>query len=307
MPAPSIRCAIHIFWMLVLGYAAPAAVCATSGNLDNHGSTSLGFPRGGVKVGNAIDPWLDPSGVDSTPDTALARHAPDRRNEIDALTRSTLANGANPATATFCYDAAGNLSCDGDYFYEYDAWNRLIEVSIAQPAQSPPPGVCGFAPGEAVKRYAYDGLGRLARTQSPFPDAGAGWGAARSVLYFYDGIRRIQEVTVDPTDTLEMAFAPGGGGGPSDEALIAEESLGQGAHTTKQDSAPSAYEKALIDESINANAPPEGGNQSQSGGGSTQPVPIALTREYIWGPADSFIGGGIDELLAQYDRDGVAW
>jgi hypothetical protein len=52
-----------------------------------------------------------------------ARHWPDRRNRL-LVTRRSGAGGENAATAVNRYDAAGNLVFDGDYFYQYDAWNE---------------------------------------------------------------------------------------------------------------------------------------------------------------------------------------
>jgi len=49
-------------------------------------------------------------------------------NEIAALHESA---GTTPDTdpTAFVYDAAGNLTSDGRYVYQYDAWNRLIQVN----------------------------------------------------------------------------------------------------------------------------------------------------------------------------------
>jgi hypothetical protein len=56
----------------------------------------------------------------------------------------------------------------------------------------PLPGELSFTikPGLLVKHYSYDGLGRLIRTQSPWPDVqeGAVTKQVRSERFFYDGI-----------------------------------------------------------------------------------------------------------------------
>jgi hypothetical protein len=53
--------------------------------------------------------------------------------------------------------------------------------------------------GLIIKHYTYDGHGRLIRIMSPFPDP---WTMTvddfRTERLYYDGIRRIQEVVVDP-------------------------------------------------------------------------------------------------------------
>ncbi|MFM9995675.1 MAG: hypothetical protein ACKVU4_07730 [Phycisphaerales bacterium] len=59
---------------------------------------------------------------------------------------------------------------------------------------------------DLVKHFAYDGLGRLIRVQSPYPTIGSA--DRRSERFFYDGIRRVQEITVDPlNDTSDSLMA----------------------------------------------------------------------------------------------------
>jgi hypothetical protein len=63
-----------------------------------------------------------------------------------------------------------------------------------------------------LKHHTYDGLGRLVRTRSPWPNPEAAGGAAgapthegqanveeRAETFTYDGIRRLPEVTVTPS------------------------------------------------------------------------------------------------------------
>ena len=58
----------------------------------------------------------------------------------------------------------------------------------------------GLVFGPMLKHYTYDGLGRLVRCQSPFPNIQeAVDGQVRSERYYYDGIRRIQETVLDPS------------------------------------------------------------------------------------------------------------
>lgn len=57
-----------------------------------------------------------------------------------------------------------------------------------------------------IKHYTYDGLGRLVRTQSPFPIPNTAKGMVRSERFYYDGIRRIQETRLDPVKSLAGAL-----------------------------------------------------------------------------------------------------
>jgi hypothetical protein len=97
-------------------------------------------------------------------------------------------------------ESAGNLRCDRIYFYQYDAWNRLVQINLAaanpnatnvEPSNEDPLPLHeeAFFPGALVKHFKYDGLGRLAETQSPYPASGSG--LVRTERFFYDGLRRI--------------------------------------------------------------------------------------------------------------------
>ncbi len=63
---------------------------------------------------------------------------------------------------------------------------------------------------------------RLIRTQSPFPNVedGAQTGDTRSERFYYDGIRRVQEVITDPVVTTEKMLTSGE---PELEALALED------------------------------------------------------------------------------------
>jgi len=71
-------------------------------------------------------------------------------------------------------------------------------------------------------------VGRLVRTQSPWPNAESATGANRSERFFYDGVRRIQELVTDRLPTPEVKTAPppgggrGGGGGDPRDATTAK-------------------------------------------------------------------------------------
>ncbi len=63
------------------------------------------------------------------------------------------------------------------------------------------------APGAWVKRYLYDGHGRLVETQSPY--LGPGGKIAREEHFYYDGSRRVQDVVTDPLDIQYVYFKYG--------------------------------------------------------------------------------------------------
>ncbi len=137
-----------------------------------------------------------------------------------------------------------------------------------------------IAIGALVKNYAFDGLGRLARTVSPYPSPAAAGGFNRTERFYYDGIRRIQEVYTDPVVSAAAAEVSG---------------------------------DAQLQQLANQTTPPSGDTQGTPLGletgqlvGSTpiQPTPW-LEREYVWGPGGG--PGGIDELLVQYDNQRNPW
>jgi hypothetical protein len=151
-------------------------------------------PQGGVATpGREVTPG--PLGADQALDAegrTQARHWPDRRNRL-LVTRLSGAGGENAATAVNRYDAAGNLVFDGEYFYQYDAWSRLLQVNrahldpvgpqtlVTDPEELidlPPGGE--IVPGVLVKHLTCNGLGRLAGSgplppsQSPPVEHGTG-------------------------------------------------------------------------------------------------------------------------------------
>jgi hypothetical protein len=132
-------------------------------------------------------------------------------------------------------------------------------------------------------------LGRLVRVQSPFPEPAPGeTGLLRTERLFYDGVRRIQEVIIDPAVSLDGALAGEGGAALQGEAqLIASNAAEEldGAAT------PAMLESVQLGEG-------DGGGASQMNGTSMTPgTTTMLAREYVWGPGD----WGVDELLVQYD------
>ncbi|MCW5777008.1 MAG: hypothetical protein KIS87_11265, partial [Phycisphaeraceae bacterium] len=132
-------------------------------------------------------PWALPW-ADEYDDELDVTHGVDERNRLSGIVRADESTNIDDDHEPV-YDGAGNLVFDGDYWYQYDAWNRLVQVNAAEwDAQQEK-----FVAGDLVKHHAYDGLGRLVRTQSPVPLATA----LRTERFHYDGVRRIQEVVID--------------------------------------------------------------------------------------------------------------
>jgi YD repeat-containing protein len=119
-------------------------------------------------------------------------------NSITRLTRSF--DGSSPVDTNFVYDRLGRLVCDGEFFYQHDGWGRVIEVrrkgTLSFDANGKPSG--GVA-GARIIHYTYDGLGRLIRAQRPMPDDVNPLAPTRfrTERYFYDGVRRVQEVVTE--------------------------------------------------------------------------------------------------------------
>ncbi|MBX3379986.1 MAG: hypothetical protein KF805_07810 [Phycisphaeraceae bacterium] len=186
-------------------------------------------------------------------------------------------------------DYCGNLVLDEKYYYQYDAWNRLVSVhekgtltyysfdewgvprrlegQDATP-QAVYPTTCQWpALGKLVKHFTYDGVGRLARTSTPL-EAPEGWtfqdgsgnavtAFTRSERFIYDGVRRIQEIVTDPVMT---------DGEGNRVATMSAESEQRG-----------------------------GGGSGQ--GGELPAMNVFLRAQYVWGPGDN----GVDELLCQIE------
>lgn len=94
------------------------------------------------------------------------------------------------------HDGNGNLVLDDAYFYNYDAFNRLARVSYSGTlAYNRETGVLTGSPGDWIANFNYDAFGRLVRTQRPIPTSAT---QVYTERYYYDGVRRIQEVHTDP-------------------------------------------------------------------------------------------------------------
>ncbi|MCW5757216.1 MAG: RHS repeat protein, partial [Phycisphaeraceae bacterium] len=151
------------------GTTGPPEGRRIDGNLDWFGYS----PPRGVDLGG-ITP-------DAGNDTLRFTQIVTFRNEIEDL-KVDLDAGTLSQKPTQ-YDAAGNLVFDGDYYYQYDAWNRLIQVNEATWVSEQ------VDIGNIVKHYTYDGHGRLIRIQSPYPQPGAiPDDDFRTERLYYDGI-----------------------------------------------------------------------------------------------------------------------
>jgi hypothetical protein len=100
----------------------------STGNLDN-AITPSGLAIAGLHLnasGIGYAPW--PASIpnpDATPDTHVAHHTINQQNELQQL--HSTRDGVS-VTTTLAYDASGNLTDDGTYRYQYDAWGRLLSI-----------------------------------------------------------------------------------------------------------------------------------------------------------------------------------
>jgi hypothetical protein len=155
-------------------------------------------PGSGGLVSNAIGHRVEIVTSEGAASERAAKHLPTDFDPAAAFgdqralnaVRWTLERDANgqETWARHLTDANGNLAYDGKYFYQYDAWNRLIQINDASqthwiwfewtgqrlgtPRIRQPGGqYLGECPpdtiGPVIKHYNYDGVGRLYRTSSP--------------------------------------------------------------------------------------------------------------------------------------------
>ncbi|MFN7314809.1 MAG: hypothetical protein ACK5Q4_01765 [Phycisphaerae bacterium] len=238
-------------------------------------------------------------------------HDVNAQSEIESVLQQI--HGQNPTSAqtTFFHDDAGNLKFDGQYYYSYDAWNRIVQINKASlPQPQPPPAELGIEDviiGDLVRHYTYDGLGRLIRSQFPYvyvnPNSTTNQSVAglRSERYYYDGIRRIQTITIDEVATLSMAMTMGSSspvqqvaesvtGSTAEVNIVAENGAVLSSAELDGDSTPMAVEAEFVEQLV---------AQAEFDLENPFPTVIRLHREYIWGPGDN----GVDELVAYFGND----
>ena len=117
--------------------------------------------------------WRTNSGV-------LQKFSVDGKNQLTNAWVSGSSGGPNLG-----FDANGNLiweSSAGLFTRNYDAENRLVQAYVGG----------GGAPPSSYHQFAYDGLGRLRKTQS-YAWNGMGYTLSGETQYIYDGWRVIQE------------------------------------------------------------------------------------------------------------------
>ena len=119
----------------------------------------------------------------------------------------------------------GNLVFDAVYWYQYDGWNRLVQVNGAGELEATDFLADGHLdpdsehdPGDPVARFVYDGLGRLA-FYSTHLDYSAPIDEHVNHHLYYDGVRRVSEhrhtrlwgyPILDTWDELDYVWGPDG-------------------------------------------------------------------------------------------------
>ncbi|MCG3136725.1 MAG: hypothetical protein HJJLKODD_00561 [Phycisphaerae bacterium] len=222
--------------------------------LDNLGNWS-----GGDDVTGSFMKFTDADGDGTPDDLDWIHHAVNADNEIASLT----ADGSPPTN--FIYDPAGNLAFDGTLVYQYDGFNHLAQVNLPGSAVLDGEGrIESGQLGTLKGRYSYDGLGRLVVSEQRPSSSTSRWD------YYYDGVRRIAEVTslslqpYDPNPTGNELWSE------SDLRLLAPE------------------DEISVNSTLSIS--------------DTQLISSSYTdREYIYGPSY------VDEFVAQVDRYGNPW
>ena len=88
------------------------------------------------------------------------------------------------------------------FIAQWTAWSHSVSLNSAAVSQT-------IVLDALVKHHTYDGLGRLVRTQSPYPSPELFDGGVRTERFFHDGVRRLQEVVSDPVISMAMAMGSG--------------------------------------------------------------------------------------------------
>jgi RHS repeat-associated protein len=100
------------------------------------------------------------------------------------------------------YDCSGNMVFDGNYFYQYDGFNHLISIHrgeslLGNDFDNKGRLINSSDLGDLIISYVYDGNGRLITKETELSNED----------YYYDGVRRIQEV-IDDSIESEYIYGP---------------------------------------------------------------------------------------------------
>ncbi|MBK9121284.1 MAG: hypothetical protein IPM18_17005 [Phycisphaerales bacterium] len=252
---------------------------------------SLGNWAGaGAVAGLARADYLD--GSQSPAHTFAVWHEPNVSNQLDAV--STVWDGGTAVDSGLVHDAAGNVvllpvtTANGGalLFLQYDGFSRLVQVNLGcdgpdclGPEHFDASGrlIAGdpAAPvGRLLARYGYDGIGRLVRAERY--DSAHG---AQAELYYYDGVRRIQEVSA--------TVVPGSGGPVTTFAVreyvwgpeYVDEIIAQVATNPLLPAAPPMMTAYLTD--ANYNVTGLVGDLNDGGGQGVEPLTV---KQYTWDP-----------------------
>ncbi|MCB9844664.1 MAG: AHH domain-containing protein [Phycisphaeraceae bacterium] len=158
------------------------------------------FDSLGNWAGHTTSTYDPPGTLD---ETLHADQLTDLRNKLTGIDPGTPSDPQDDEA--IISDPLGSIVADDDHFYEYDAWGRLVQVSLRGSLAFDADGaIDSGAPGQWLIHFTYDGLGRLIRTQRPRP--GTGGQQPTEIIthqFYYDGVRRVQDI-----ETLPV---PGGG------------------------------------------------------------------------------------------------
>jgi RHS repeat-associated protein len=133
----------------------------------------------------------------------VVHHDVNSANEVEILTGDA---GSGASDTTFVHGIVGNLVFDAVYWYQYDGWNRLVQVNEAGSLTEDDFDDAGFlippdpndsndpngVVGDPVARFVYDGLGRLAFYSTHLNHSAPIDEHVNRHLY-YDGARRVSE------------------------------------------------------------------------------------------------------------------
>ncbi len=238
---------------------------------------------------DALDRW---AGGDAANGSIVVTGDLDGDGEVEQHTWHHLCDSANrvnsiieniPLVTLLRYDPNGNLIHDGNHVYQYDAWNRLVQVNRYGTVEFDADGrIVGGALGDLVARFEYDGLGRLIAKEMPLAP-----GASNVYRedYYYDGARRIQEVV----DTQPGQAPPSPEEGELTICTIVSQYLLVAAGEPEGEGGdPGSGPVEIIVQQLECTP------------GPPPPPPRWTEREYIWSPH------GGDDCLAQIGKDGAA-